>query len=92
MDPDYLYEDRASGKQEDRLESARACGRKGGRPFKMTAAKVRLTMASMRQPEISVAAFARSWGLPERFSTGMSHRQESCAKTVGNCSLAADHQ
>ena len=32
------------------LASARARGRKGGRPFKMTAAKLRLAMASMGQP------------------------------------------
>ena len=36
------------------LASARARGRKGGRPFKMTAAKVRLTMAAMGQPETIV--------------------------------------
>ena len=38
------------------LESARARGRKGGRPYKMTPAKVRLAMASMGQPETNVAA------------------------------------
>ena len=36
------------------LISARARGRKGGRPFKMTAAKLRLAMASMGQPETKV--------------------------------------
>lgn len=36
------------------LASARARGRKGGRPFKMTAAKVRLAMAAMGQPETKV--------------------------------------
>ena len=36
------------------LASARARGRKGGRPFKMTAAKLRLAMASMGQPETRV--------------------------------------
>ena len=36
------------------LASARARGRKGGRPFKMTAAKLRLAMASMGQPETNV--------------------------------------
>ena len=41
------------------LESARARGRKGGRPFKMTPAKVRLAMASMGQPETSVAALCK---------------------------------
>ena len=33
------------------LVSARARGRTGGRPFKMTAAKLRLAMAAMGQPE-----------------------------------------
>jgi DNA invertase Pin-like site-specific DNA recombinase len=36
------------------LVSARARGRKGGRPFKMTAAKLRLAMAAMGQPETKV--------------------------------------
>ena len=45
------------------LESARARGRKGGRPFKMTRAKVRLAMASMSQPETSVAALCQELGI-----------------------------
>ncbi len=36
------------------LASARARGRNGGRPFKMTAAKLRLAMAAMGQPETKV--------------------------------------
>jgi len=36
------------------LASARARGRKGGRPFKMTVAKLRLAMAAMGQPETQV--------------------------------------
>jgi DNA invertase Pin-like site-specific DNA recombinase len=36
------------------LASARARGRHGGRPFKMTAAKLRLAMAAMGQPETKV--------------------------------------
>lgn len=45
------------------LKSARARGRKGGRPYKMTPAKVRLAMASMGQPETSVAALCRELGV-----------------------------
>ncbi|BAX95329.1 DNA-invertase hin [Corynebacterium glutamicum] len=45
------------------LESARARGRKGGRPFKMTPAKVRLAMAAMGQPETSVAALCKELGI-----------------------------
>ncbi len=37
------------------LASARARGRKGGRPFKMTPAKLRLAMASMGQPETKIS-------------------------------------
>lgn len=36
------------------LASARTRGRKGGRPFKMTSAKLRLAMAAMGQPETKV--------------------------------------
>lgn len=45
------------------LDSARARGRKGGRPFKMTPAKVRLAMASMGHPETSVAALCQELGI-----------------------------
>ena len=45
------------------LESARARGRKGGRPFKMTPAKVSLAMASMGQPETNVAALCKELGV-----------------------------
>ena len=37
------------------LASARARGRSGGRPFKMTTAKLRLAMAAMGQPETKVS-------------------------------------
>jgi DNA invertase Pin-like site-specific DNA recombinase len=45
------------------LASARARGRKGGAPFKMTAAKVRLAMAAMGQPETNVRALCRELGV-----------------------------
>lgn len=45
------------------LESARARGRKGGRPYKMTPAKVRLAMASMGQPETKVSALCEELGV-----------------------------
>lgn len=45
------------------LESARARGRKGGRPFKMTPAKVRLAAASMSQPETGVTELCRELGI-----------------------------
>jgi len=43
--------------------SARARGRKGGRPFKMTPAKLRLAMAAMGQAETKVADLCTELGI-----------------------------
>lgn len=45
------------------LASARARGRTGGRPFKMSAAKLRLAMAAMRQPETRVSDLCLELGI-----------------------------
>jgi len=45
------------------LASARARGRKGGRPFKMTAAKARLAMAAMGQTETKVSSLCKELGI-----------------------------
>ncbi len=45
------------------LPSARARGRKGGRPFKMTTAKLRLARASMGQPETKVGDLCEELGI-----------------------------
>jgi len=45
------------------LASARARGRKGGRPFKMTAAKLRLAMAAMGQSETKVGDLCQELGI-----------------------------
>ena len=45
------------------LASARARCRKGGRPFKMTAAKLRLAMAAMGQPETIVGDLCKELGV-----------------------------
>ncbi|WP_456238221.1 recombinase family protein [Methylicorpusculum oleiharenae] len=45
------------------LASARARGRKGGRPFKMTAAKLRLAMAAMGQPETVIGNPCKELGI-----------------------------
>ena len=45
------------------LESARARGRKGGAPFKMTTTKLRLAMASMGQPETNVGDLCKELGI-----------------------------
>lgn len=50
------------------LASARARGRVGGRPFKMTAAKVRIAATAMGQPETAI--FALSSMSPGRRFTG----------------------
>ena len=45
------------------LASARARGRHGGRPFKMTPAKLRLAQAAMGQPETKVAELCVELGI-----------------------------
>lgn len=45
------------------LASARARGRTGGRPYKMTPATVRLAMAAMGQPETKVGALCAELGV-----------------------------
>jgi len=45
------------------LESARARGRHGGRPFKMTPAKLRLAQAAMGKPETKVAELCAELGV-----------------------------
>ena len=45
------------------LAAARARGRTGGAPFKMTPAKLRLAMAAMGQPETRVGALCKELGL-----------------------------
>ncbi len=45
------------------LESARARGRVGGAPFKMTPAKVRLAMAAMGKPETKISELCDELGV-----------------------------
>jgi DNA invertase Pin-like site-specific DNA recombinase len=45
------------------LASARARGRNGGRPYKMTPAKVRLAMAAMGQPETKISSLCVELGV-----------------------------
>jgi DNA invertase Pin-like site-specific DNA recombinase len=45
------------------LASARSRGRKGGRPYKMTPAKLRLAMASMGKPETKVSELCTELGI-----------------------------
>jgi DNA invertase Pin-like site-specific DNA recombinase len=45
------------------LAAARARGRHGGRPFKMSPAKLRLVLAAMKQPETKVGELCRELGI-----------------------------
>lgn len=45
------------------LAAARARGRRGGRPYKMTAAKIRLAMASMGQPGTTAGDLCKELGV-----------------------------
>ena len=45
------------------IAAARARGRNGGAPFKMTAAKLRLAQASMGKPETKIAPLCRELGI-----------------------------
>ena len=45
------------------LQAARARGRHGGRPFKMTSAKLRLAQAAMGQPETKVGELCTELGI-----------------------------
>ncbi len=47
------------------LKAARARGRKGGRPRKMTASRIRMAMAAMADPEAKPKAIARELGVSE---------------------------
>lgn len=48
------------------LASARARGRKGGRPYKMTSAKLRLAMAAMGKPETQIGPLCKELGITKQ--------------------------
>ena len=64
------------------LAAARARGRTGGRPFKMTPAKVCLAMAAMGQKETKASDLCKQLGSPGRRCTVMFHWRGSCDLTV----------
>jgi hypothetical protein len=45
------------------MAAARARGRNGGRPYKMTAAKLRLAMAAMGKPETKIGELCAELGI-----------------------------
>jgi len=48
------------------MASARARGRKGGRPYKMTQAKLRLAMVSLGQPETKIGSLCEELGITKQ--------------------------
>ena len=48
------------------LESARKRGRNGGRPYKMTPAKLRLAMASLGKPETNIGVLCKELGITKQ--------------------------
>ena len=48
------------------MASARARGRKGGRPYKMTQAKLRLAMASLGQIETKIKPLCEELGISKQ--------------------------
>jgi Resolvase, N terminal domain. len=72
------------------LASARARGRKGGRPFKMTAAKLRLAMAAMGQPETKVGDLCQELGVTRQTCIGMFHPRVSYVQMARSYSAEFD--
>ncbi|MHA7299391.1 recombinase family protein [Pseudarthrobacter raffinosi] len=73
------------------LASARARGRNGGRPYKMTPAKLRLAMASMGQPGTRSAISAPNSASRGRPCTGTCRPAANCARTGQRSSQEARH-
>ena len=66
VDAAQLYEDLASERTVAGLASARARGRKGGRPYKMTPAELRLAAASMGKADTKVGELCKEIGVTRR--------------------------
>jgi DNA invertase Pin-like site-specific DNA recombinase len=63
------------------LASARARGRKGGRRFKMTAAKLRLAQAALGKPETRIRDLCAELGITRQTLYRFVGRKENCART-----------
>lgn len=66
------------------LAAARARGRNGGRPYEITAAKVRLAMAAMGQKETHIGDLCKELGVTRQtlYRHVTSRRPENYAQTV----------
>jgi len=63
------------------LASARARGRQGGRPYKMTPIKLRLAMASMGRPETKVSTLCQELGITRKRCTDIYPLMVNCVLT-----------
>lgn len=66
-----------------RLKAAGARGRKGGRKFAVTNARVRVALTAMASRDTSVAELCRELGSAAWCSTGMSPLQVSSGRAEG---------
>lgn len=64
------------------LAAARARGRRGGAPYKMTLAKLRLAQAAMSKPETSVGALCQELEISSQTPAAMSRRPATFAATA----------
>jgi len=70
----------------ERTLAGRARGRKGGRPYKMTPAKLRLAMASMGKPGTKVSDLCTELGITRQtLYEATCHPRANCAPTGKNC-------
>ena len=90
----YVRVSKADGSLAERtragLASARARGRHGGRPYKMTPAKLRLAMTAMGQPETHIGACVPSWACRAGHSIAMSIPKGRCERTARSSWPRAD--
>lgn len=70
------------------MQAARARGRKGGRPYKMTAAKLRLAMAAMENAETKIGSLCEELGITKqtlyRHVSPKGELREDGEKLLGN--------
>lgn len=70
------------------MQAARARGRKGGRPYKMTAAKLRLAMAAMGNTETKIGSLCEELGITKqtlyRHVSPKGELREDGEKLLGN--------
>lgn len=64
------------------LDSARARGRKGGAPYKMTQAKLRLAVTSMGKPETNISDLSKEIGITRQMLYRLSPQMDRCESTA----------